>query len=215
MKDNFVKVVFAIDNSGSMYSLKNDVIGGFNEFVSEQKKNVIGTENVSLYYFNNDLTTVFKNKDINEVENLKENNYETGGGTAIYDAVCKIIDDTGEELCEMNEDERPSSVIVVIMTDGYENSSRKFSLSDAKQRIQHQTDKYSWKFVYIGADITDAKDAEDMGILNIGYSKKSDYTKTLKRMSDVVSNYRVSASCGDEVLHTTLCDMNDEYSNGK
>lgn len=215
MKSNFVKVVFIIDASGSMYSSKCDVIGGFNSFIDEQKKINVGEETVSVYQFNTNLTKVFENKDINEVPELTNDNYKVGGSTALNDAVCNVIDCVGKELNDMDESNRPESVIVIIMTDGYENSSVGFTTKDVKDRITHQTEKYSWKFIYLGADITSTKDAEDIGIKNIGLSLKSNYSKVFNDMSGVVGQYRVCASSGDAMLNKTLTDMNDEYLKSK
>ena len=64
----------------------------------------------------------------------------------------------------MPEEERPANVLCVIITDGEENASRKFSTKDVKDRIEHQKTKYNWEFVYLAAD-PDAFDAgEALGI---------------------------------------------------
>ena len=174
MKDNFVKIVFVIDESGSMGSSRNDVIGGFNAFIDDQKKEKEGDVNVSLYTFSSDVKTVFSNRNIAEVPNLTEKSYHPGGSTALNDAVGKAINETGSELAAMDEAERPSVVMMVIMTDGEENTSKEFKSSQIRDMIKHQTDKYNWKFIYLGTDITTTRMADDMGIKCRGFSSKLD-----------------------------------------
>ena len=70
MKENFVHVVFVIDESGSMAGTENDVIGGFKRVIDEQKAVENGTCSVSFYKFADKVTEVYKGKDVNEVEYL-------------------------------------------------------------------------------------------------------------------------------------------------
>jgi len=55
-------------------------------------------------------------------------------------------------------------VIFVITTDGYENASRKFSYDKVKSMITHQTEKYGWEFIFMGANIDVDKEGEKLGI---------------------------------------------------
>lgn len=212
MKDNFVKIVFVIDESGSMCSSRSDVIGGFNEFVSEQKEEKTGDVNVSLYTFADTVKTVFKNKNISDVHNLTMDNYRPRGMTALNDAVGKAINETGYELAAMPEEERPSVVMVVIMTDGEENSSKEFKSAEIRDMIKHQTDKYSWKFIYLGTDITTTRMADDMGIRCRGFSSKMDLRKTLKCVSASAANYRkMDTQDADIILNSDINCMTKEY----
>ena len=68
MKENFVHIVFVIDESGSMYNAVDDVIGGFKKVVDEQRENTNGTCAVSYYKFADKVKEVYLLKDINNVE---------------------------------------------------------------------------------------------------------------------------------------------------
>lgn len=212
MKDNFVKIVFVIDESGSMGSSRNDVIGGFNVFIDDQKKEKEGDVNVSLYTFSSDVKTVFSNRNIAEVPNLTEESYHPGGSTSLNDAVGKAINETGSELAAMDEAERPSVVMMVIMTDGEENTSKEFKSSQIRDMIKHQTDKYNWKFIYLGTDITTTRMADDMGIKCRGFSSKLDLMDTMKCVSASAVSYRnMSAKDADIVLDNAMNSMTTTY----
>jgi uncharacterized protein YegL len=212
MKDNFVKIVFVIDESGSMSSSRSDVIGGFNEFINDQKKEKAGDVNVSLYTFASTVSTVFNNKNIADVPELTMDNYRPGGSTALNDAVGKAINEIGYELAAMPEEERPSVVMMVIMTDGEENNSKEFKSAEIRDMIKHQTDKYSWKFIYLGTDITTTRMADDMGIKCRGFSSKMDLMKTMKCVSANAANYRnMDVKDADIALNSAMNCMTKEY----
>lgn len=212
MKENFLSLTFIIDESGSMSSSRHDIIGGFNTFIEDQKKEIKGDVNVSLYTFNDDVKRVLVNKNIIDVENLSESSYSPGGMTSLNDAVGTAINEIGHELSKMPEEERPSTVMFVIMTDGFENSSKEFSSSQIRDMIKHQTDKYNWKFVYLGTDITTTQMADDLGISCRGFSSRKDVGTTMARMSQTALNYRsMSTVEADAVLSNNLNSMTAKY----
>lgn len=212
MKENFLNLTFIIDESGSMSSSRNDIIGGFNTFIEDQKKEIKGDVNVSLYTFNDNVKRILVNENITEVKNLSESNYSPGGMTSLNDAVGTAINEIGSELSKMAEEERPSTVMFVIMTDGLENSSKEFSSSRIRDMIKHQTDKYNWKFVYLGTDITTTQTADDLGISCRGFSSRKDVGATMARMSQTALNYRsMSAVEADTVLSNSLDSMTAKY----
>lgn len=212
MKENFLNLTFIIDESGSMSSSRHDIIGGFNTFIEDQKKEIKGDVNVSLYTFSDDVKRVLVNRNIIDVENLSESNYSPGGMTSLNDAVGTAINEIGHELSKMPEEERPSTVMFVIMTDGFENSSKEFSSSQIRDMIKHQTDKYNWKFVYLGTDITTTQMADDLGISCRGFSSRKDVGTTMARMSQTALNYRsMSTVEADAVLSNNLNSMTAKY----
>ena len=215
MKDNFIHVCFIIDESGSMYCSKQDVIGGFKKVIEEQKNIKEGKCAVSLYTFNNKIKEVFLFK---EIESVEENLvYEPGGGTALYDAVSIAIDNIGKKLSDMDESERPSKNLIVIMTDGEENFSKEYTLQDVRNRIKEQTEKYSWDFMYLGSDLTNCKDATNMGITRMSVSSKKNLSENYKMISCGVKTYRLSkdaieaAATMDCYFNETCNDMTTKY----
>lgn len=86
------------------------------------------------------------------------------GGTALYDAVGQTVSAFGASLRSLPEAKRPGKVIVAIVTDGWENSSREYSAAKVKEIVQHQTEKYGWDFTYLGANQDAVFVANTMGI---------------------------------------------------
>lgn len=165
-----------------------------------------------MYTFASTVSTVFNNKNIADVPELTMDNYRPGGSTALNDAVGKAINETGYELAAMPEEERPSVVMMVIMTDGEENNSKEFKSAEIRDMIKHQTDKYSWKFIYLGTDITTTRMADDMGIKCRGFSSKMDLMKTMKCVSANAANYRnMDVKDADIVLNSAMNCMTKEY----
>ena len=141
--------------------------------------------------------------------------YSPGGCTAMNDGIGTAIDKIGKWLSGMPEEERPSKNLIVIMTDGEENSSREYSLKKVQEMIQHQTEKYNWTFVYMGMDITSADCADKLGISNRSFSSKSssDTYKNYDNISSAVKCYRMSdATAADEMMCMTLCSALSEMT---
>jgi uncharacterized protein YegL len=163
MKQNLTEIVFILDRSGSMSDLTNDTIGGFNSFISEQKK-VAGEAVLTTVLFNDKYEILHNGIDIKKVAPLTDKEYSARGSTALLDAIGKTINSVGERLASTKEDDRPEKVVFVITTDGEENASVVFSQSQVKAMIEHQTEKYSWQFLFLGANIDAVSTAQSYGI---------------------------------------------------
>ena len=219
MKNNYIHVCFIIDESSSMLSSVEDVKEGFKKIIKEQKANKEGTCSVSVFRF---ATTVhpsdFIMKDVKEIEeNLK---YRPSGCTAMYDGIGTAIDEIGKVLNDMPENERPEKNLIVIMTDGEENSSREYQPSKVKEMIKHQEDKYSWTFLYIGTDISNTEDADRVGVNYKFANIRSKLGKAYDTVNTVLQCYRntvgdatLKAATMDSYLTTSVANMNKEYKN--
>src|ERR1035437_3209746 len=151
MKENYTHISVVLDRSGSMSSIASDTIGGFNTFLKTQKE-AVGTCTFSLMQFDNEHTIIHDGVDINEVPDLDATTFVPRGGTALWDAIGRTIHATGAYLGKMKEADRPEKVVFVIITDGDENSSREFSHAKVREMIKHQTDKYQWGIIFLGAN---------------------------------------------------------------
>lgn len=197
MKDKLIHVAFIIDSSGSMSGSESDVIGGFKKTIEEQKAVKDGECIVTLYEFASDVKQVYLGKALDKVEDL---DYRVGGMTRLYDGIGTAVDDIGKWLSNMDESERPSKNLIVIITDGGENSSTEYRLKDIKDRIKEQTEKYSWDFIYLGNDLSDAKDANDIGIRYRGFTTKKKFYNNYDVISTGITAYRCAASVADASL---------------
>lgn len=156
MKDNSTHIVAILDRSGSMQTIQADTIGGFNTFIEEQKR-VPGEATLTLVQFNDTCETTYLDVPLAHVAHLTTETYKPSGWTALNDAFAKTIDEVGARLAAKPEHERPSKVVVLVMTDGAENKSVKFAGVEGRKKlatmISHQKDKYSWSFTFVGANI--------------------------------------------------------------
>lgn len=218
MKENFVHVVFVVDESGSMMDSQSDVIGGFKKVIDEQKAVKDGTCSISLFKFATEVQEVFIGKDVNEVEYLDENTYSPGGLTAMNDGIGVAIDKIGKWLNDMKEEDKPEKNLVVIMTDGFENNSKEYSIAKVREMIKHQEEKYSWSFLYLGTDITDATAAKDYGFVNRGYSSRSNISESYNLVNTSLCSYRctagdanVKAMAFNDTLSCATASMNAAY----
>ncbi len=153
-------IEFLLDRSGSMQSIRHDIEGGFDAFVGEQRKGA-GRCTVSLAQFDDTYEVVYTDVPVQDVPPL---NLVPRGSTALLDAIARTIDSLGERLAALPEHERPGSVIVPIMTDGMENSSRRFGYPQIKAMIERQEGVYDWTFLYMGADQDAIEVGRQMGI---------------------------------------------------
>jgi hypothetical protein len=144
-----------------MSGLENDTIGGFNGFVKNQAKE--GQTNLTAILFDDKYEILHNGVDAKNVT-LSAKEYYTRGSTALLDAIGKTITEVGRRLGETPEDKCPGKIIFVITTDGLENSSREFSYDQIKTMITHQTEKYQWEFVVMGANIDVAEEGGKLGI---------------------------------------------------
>lgn len=149
---NKTHISVILDRSGSMADIRSDVIGGFNEFLKTQQE-APGECTLSLVQFDTqDPYEVVRDMiPVKDVKPLGEE-YKPRAGTPLYDAVGRGIVDTGEKLEKIAEGDRPGKVIFVIITDGEENSSREYTKAKVAEMTKHQTEKYGWEFVYLGAN---------------------------------------------------------------
>jgi hypothetical protein len=180
MKKDLSEIVIILDESGSMGSCKTDTIGGVNLFLENQKR-IKGEVMVTLVKFSDYYKIVNDAVPLDQVAYLDENNYTPSFTTALLDAVGKTINTIGKRLGDIPETERPEKVIFAVITDGYENSSREFTRNQVFQMVSHQKEKYSWEFVFLGADI-DAW-GEEIGITMNVSIHKNDLHRSFKGLS--------------------------------
>ncbi|MDP6997060.1 MAG: vWA domain-containing protein [Candidatus Poribacteria bacterium] len=163
MKEDLTEIISLVDRSGSMQSILDDAIGGFNTFLAAQQRQP-GEAKLSLILFDHEYQVVHQAVDIQQVEPLNQDTYVPRGSTALLDAVGKTIDAVGERLAATPESKRPSQVIVSILTDGYENASQTYSKPKVAEMIKHQTEKYNWAFEFQAANMDAFAAAKELSI---------------------------------------------------
>ena len=163
MRKNLTEIVFILDMSGSMYSLVQDTIGGYNSMIDKQR-HIKGDVLVSTVLFNNDQKVIHDRVKLQEVPMLTDHEYEPHGCTALLDAIGSAIHHIGNIHKYSRDENVPEHTVFVITTDGLENASRIYSSSTVKTMIKRQKEKYGWEFIFLGANIDAADTAEGLGI---------------------------------------------------
>lgn len=126
-----------------MESAKSATISGFNEYIENLLKDRKNTYKVSLTLFNDKVEEKYINQSLPKVIELTERTYQPDGMTALYDAACRTLNKVRGNK---------GKNIVVILTDGEENSSKEFGSEDFKKLVKELQAKKNWTFVYLGAN---------------------------------------------------------------
>lgn len=195
------EIVCIIDRSGSMNSIKDDAIGGFNTFLETQKAED-GEATFTMVLFDNEIITIYDGANLQSVEPLTNKTFVPRGNTALYDAICTTIDRVGQRLAKMPETKRPNQVLVAILTDGQENASTHHTHADARTRIEHQTNVYKWEFMFLAANMN----AESVAAtFSIDASKAYTFAASaagsqdvFKKMAVGVAQYRATSELGED-----------------
>lgn len=207
MNQNLTEIVFILDRSGSMESLTEETIGGFNSLI-EKQKNEEGDAMVTAVLFDDMYEILYDHIPINQVKRLTRKEYYARGCTALLDAAGRTITNVGKRLAETKEEERPGKIVVVITTDGYENASREYTKPQIRAMIEHQRDVYKWQFMFLGANIDAVSEADSLGIrpcMSATYSAtNAGVNSTFRAMDKVIGFIRANDGSWDEEEETCL-----------
>lgn len=162
-----------LDESGSMESIKTPIISGFNEIVQtigNAGKEYPGQEHfVSFVTFNTGgIKTVLDAVPAGYLQPLNEHTYRPNSGTPLYDAIGFSVNNLKQRM----NGSTSGKVLVTILTDGLENSSREYSGENIKKMIENLKDK-GWTFTYIGTDHDVYESSGNISIDNFYFFDKS------------------------------------------
>ena len=158
------ELYFVLDRSGSMSRLVRSTIGGFNEMLEKQKRNAAGELFVSTVLFDDDARVLHDHVPVADVRPLTEREYTIGGCTALLDALGGAVEHAVRRQRHLPEERRAQNVVFVVITDGYENASRRYSSERVRELVKRETDEYGWEFLYLGANIDAFAAAGSIGI---------------------------------------------------
>jgi hypothetical protein len=163
-KPDYTHIAVILDRTGSMESIRDDTIGGFNAFISEQKQQPNKATLTLVQFDSQDPYEVIQQvKPIKEVPELTRETYVPRASTPLLDAIGRGINDLEKCLADMKEDARPTKVVFVVITDGQENASREFRRDQILKMIQNKEKQYGWQFVFLSADLDAINDAMAQG----------------------------------------------------
>lgn len=191
---DYTHLALIVDRSGSMGHIAKDMNGGIKKLLQDQI-NLPGKLLVDVATFDERIERPYSNA---PAETVFGDFVQPRGSTALHDAVGSTIAQLGGYLSTLDEDERPGKVIVVIVTDGMENSSREYTAEVVKQMVEEQRDTYGWEFLFLGAPEADAfNQAQGMGI---GRGQTISFAATSAGVSgtyDSTSAYLTRSRAGD------------------
>ena len=201
MKNNITELVFILDRSGSMAGLERDTIGGFNSMIKKQKKQE-GDCYVSTVLFDNDSEVLHDRVKLDDISEMTEKDYTVRGSTALIDAIGGAIHHIGNIHKYARAEDVPEHTMFIITTDGYENSSYRYTSEQVKKMIERQKKKYGWEFLFIGANIDAVETAARYGISKdraVNYNADGKGTRILyESVAKAVSNVRANENLNDD-----------------
>ena len=185
-----VDVIFLLDESGSMKSMGHEPIDAINDFVNEQKT-VKDKSLFSLFTFNTKLKKVYSDIPMQEVPAFTSKDFNPSNMTALLDSM-------GQVMLSKRMSPRNKNVVMVILTDGAENSSRHYNQSQIRELTGDLQDNYNWKFIYLGANQDSFQTGTGMGLAR---NCCADYETSFggcsaatRNASSAVRNYKIDSS---------------------
>jgi uncharacterized protein YegL len=210
MKTGLCEIVVVLDRSGSMAPIREDMEGGFDTFIAEQRK-VPGECRVSLYQFDSEYGAVYEGRPIADVPPCS---LIPRGSTALWDAVGMSLQSVDARMNLLPESERPEKLVFLVITDGHENSSKEYKAGDVRKVIEQHQQIPGWQFHYLGADVQSYDDARDIGMSSSRYAHM-DSRQLYEALHRSVSKYRTPGATKLELVKdlTTGKDDEDKDSN--
>ena len=177
-----------VDQSGSMTGSESQVIEGFNgqlKSIQTIQKEFPNQELVmGLRFFNSQVDrNAIPFNNVNTIAALNRELYRPDGGTALLDAIGKSIYDIKTQFGHEIE-ENQASVVLIIITDGYENASRFYTYGDIQRMVKELEATEKWNFTFMGADL-DAMSVSQ----NMGFNKDSYLSFSKDKYAEVNNSY--------------------------
>jgi hypothetical protein len=197
------EIVVVLDRSGSMRTIDKSTVEGFNKFLDEQK-NSEGEAFITLVQFDDRYEMNYQSIPIKNADPLVLNEtFIPRGGTALFDAIGKTIEDL--------ETER--DVVFVIITDGEENQSKEYKREAIMKMIESQT-KDGWKFLFLAANQDAIKAGGSIGIQGVNsVNYSSNDISTLNVFSSVSENLKQYRSSKSKTINISQNDLEKLSSN--
>lgn len=189
------EIAFILDRSGSMQPVTEAAIAGFNQFLRDQQVSESEGEGISrltLVQFDDQYEVPVDNLPVSEVVSLDTSTYVPRGSTALLDAVGTTIETFKKRIKALPEDQRPGQVVFAIFTDGWENSSVRYTWIDIAKMIKKRREKDGWEFLFLAANQDAIATASQMNI-NAHHAATSDHSGRGMRSSSRAFSRKIRA----------------------
>lgn len=186
--DTLYKIVIVLDESGSMGSIKQDMLKSINDLIREQKQVRGRPTTFTLVKFNDKINRVIKNASLNDVKELSIEDYSPSGSTALYDGICDTIKWFRNE----------KNVLMIIVTDGMENASKTYNKRQLVSMIDEKKKNNEWTYVYLSNDLSTFEQGNNMGLKSSSFAsncvleQKSYGNFMSNTLNSAISNFRTN-----------------------
>jgi hypothetical protein len=197
MKKDYTHISVILDRSGSMKSIRDDVIRGFNSFIDEQKSQP-GSATLSLVQFDSvdSYQVLYDAEALEYIGPLDRSIYAPRSKTPLLDTIGRSIIDLELKLARMPTHETPDRIIFVVITDGKENASREFGRTQVNAMIERKQNTDGWQIAFLSADLGAIGEAVNLGVSTdtvMAFDKTAmGMTTSWNSVSSRVSAYRGS-----------------------
>jgi len=200
---------FILDASGSMSNCRHETLQNLNLHLKTIQNLQIEfpeqTFKVSLTLFNTRLSQKWQYKSPLDIPPLTLNDYNTEGSTALLDAIGTQIHEIQHKFGEQMESDE-ATVVMVILTDGEENSSRFYDFPIISKTIKRLEKTGKWTFTFLGTDIDAFHVGEMLSIKreNTMQFDKREMGRTFNHLNNSLKNYSYNKQMGH---------LNDDFLN--
>ncbi len=182
-----------LDQSGSMSDCIKQTLSG----LADQRKEILSIANefpeqeirVGLTVFDHMVELKYINLSVSELARTSSFQYEPAGGTALLDAIGMSVSLTDRLMVNDND-----SAVIIILTDGYENSSKEYTHEQIKQMIQAKEATGKWSFTYLGATHDALEIARNMNFKaenSFAFEKKNMNKDAFGRSTKALKNFMI------------------------
>lgn len=206
---------FVLDRSGSMRSILDSTINGFNEYLNKAQRDAAANANLTSYasaiLFDDEFINLYDFVPVSQVSQLTRETFVPRGMTALNDAIGKAIIALKQRLAGKEKD---ADVTITVFTDGEENASSEYrgvGNQALKQLVQQVQNDYKWTVAYVGAG---AKEKVQQAAVSLGFmaSNVTDYTANSLEAATTFSNLATARSQKTNLYATKGLQSNVGYS---
>ncbi len=184
-------VLFVTDMSGSMSPYTDDVIGGYNGYLDNLTGDGGGYQ-ISTLLFDDKLTWLCTDTPLDAAPRLNRVVYQPVHMTALFDAIGNTIARFDSRYPTLPPDDQ---AIVIIQTDGKNNSSRAYTL-ESVTALMNAKRAAGWKFLYLGAGPEAWTQGVTLGLNNLELLRTEHTGAGTSRSYDAAAAYTVTAAAG-------------------
>lgn len=180
------KIVVILDESGSMESIRKNMLDSLNDLIKEQKQIKERPATFTLIKFNDKINRKYENFPMEEMNLLNLEDYMPRGSTSLYDAIGTTV----------NRFRNERDVLMVIVTDGQENSSKIYDKQFVSTKLDEKKKYNNWSYVYMSCDLQTFEQGTNIGLGNSAFSsnvqmKQESYGSYISNnLNKALSNFR-------------------------